>query len=144
MQLRHDHESQERFLAELAGPDAAAPLRVLLERGAGDAQLLDRLAAGTERRLGLSPVERERLELGLARGLAPRATRAGPAGRRTIAWAARRDRRLGARIVLLPAMPPLRAAGRGVRTAARSPALARVRSRARRSRVLRGLYSRLG
>jgi glycosyltransferase involved in cell wall biosynthesis len=110
VQLRHDHEGQERFLSELAGAEHAARLRVLLAQGDGDAELVRLLLDGAERRLALTPAEREKLEElvagHLSRGhgpLAPGAAR------------------------LLRGRP-----------------LAPLRRLARRSRLLRGLYSRLG
>jgi Glycosyl transferase family 2 len=114
VQLRHDWESQERFLGELAGAEHAHPLRLLLSGGDGGEaapELLQRLLAGAEQRLELSAPERGKLESLLSRHL-------NALGRR------RRVRDL---------TPPL-----GARP------LRPLRRLARRSRLLRYLYGRLG
>jgi glycosyltransferase involved in cell wall biosynthesis len=114
VQVRHDWESQERFLAELAGAEQAERLRVLLSAGPGReddaAALLQRLLDGAERRLELTAAERRKLESLLTRHLARR------------------------RRPLLP----------GVRPFLRAWPLAPLRRLARRSRFLRYLYTRLG
>jgi glycosyltransferase involved in cell wall biosynthesis len=72
IQLRHDWESQERFLAELAGGDDAARLRRMLSDGPADSELLAQLLDGAERRLTLSTAERAKLAGLLERHLARR------------------------------------------------------------------------
>jgi hypothetical protein len=113
VQLRHDWQSQERFLAELAGEERARRLRLLLSTGTdpegAPSELLEQLLDGAARRLGLIASDRARLESLLARHLARR-------------WA-----------------PALRAAGPFLRARPLAP----LRGLARRSRVLRSLYSRL-
>jgi glycosyltransferase involved in cell wall biosynthesis len=74
VQLRHDRESQERFLAELAGEGDARRLRLMLSGGVVDRELLERLLDGAERRLDLTQPERTKLESLLARRLAKRWT----------------------------------------------------------------------
>jgi glycosyltransferase involved in cell wall biosynthesis len=110
VQLRHDHAGQERFLAELAGPEHAARLRVLLAEGGDDPELVRRLLDGAAQRLSLTPAERAKLEALLAEHLAHR--------RRPLAPGAQE---------LLRARP-----------------LGPLRRLARRSRLLRDLYARLG
>jgi glycosyltransferase involved in cell wall biosynthesis len=113
VQLRHDWEGQERFLAELAGEERARRLRLLLSTGSdpegAPSELLEQLLDGAARRLGLTAADRAKLESLLARHLARRWT------------------------------PALRAAGPFLR----APALAPLRRLARRSRALRSLYARL-
>ena len=148
IQLLHDWEGQERFLAELAGEEHALRLRLLLSTGVApggaETELLERLLDGAQRRLELTSAERERLESLLARHLAGRALAAGPRAYRTLLWSTRREPWTAPAAVVLPAMPALRAAGRMTRRAAASDALLGVRRRARRVRLLRYFYSRLG
>jgi glycosyltransferase involved in cell wall biosynthesis len=102
VQLRHDWESQERFLAQLVGSDDARPVRLLLAEGCVERKLLD----GAQRRLGLTDAEREKLASLLARhrrprlpGLAP-TLRARPlAPLRSLARRSRALRALYARLV---------------------------------------------
>jgi glycosyltransferase involved in cell wall biosynthesis len=114
VQLRHDWESQERFLGELAGAEHAAVLRLLLATGPGregvPADLVGRLLDGAQRRLELTAPERGKLESLLTAHLARR-------------WR--------------PLLP-------GARPFLRARQLAPLRRIARRSRFLRYLYSRLG
>jgi glycosyltransferase involved in cell wall biosynthesis len=143
VQRRNDWTSQERFIAELVGEERAPRLRVLLasgaDRGRAESELLDALLDGAERRLGVAGHERGRLERLLARRLARRALAAGPAGRRTLAWARRRDARAAALFPLLPVAP----AARTVVPVLRARAVTPLRRLARRSRALRSLYARL-
>ena len=110
VQLRHDHEGQERFLSELVGPEHAVRLRVVLAEGGEDPELVGLLLDGAERRLSLAPAEREKLEALLAGHLAGRRGPLAPGAARFL----------------------------------RARPLAPLRRLARRSRLLRGLYSRLG
>ncbi len=142
VQLAHDREGQERFLAELAGPGAAAQLRVMLAEGKGDPALLEQLLDGARSRLRLDSDEVERLADGLAAHLARRAVRAGPAGREVLRWAARRRHAALPAVPLLPLVPPLRSAGATIRRTTHS--FPRMRRAARRFRPLRWIYSRLG
>jgi GT2 family glycosyltransferase len=84
VQLRHDWESQERLLAELAGGEDAPRLRTLLSGGPVDEELMQRLLDGATRRLALSGDEREKLESLLARHLARRPGLSVPFVRRLI------------------------------------------------------------
>lgn len=142
VQLARDHEGQERFLAELVGPDEAPALRVLLAEGRGDPTLLDRLLDAAAARLNLDGHERERLARGLTGPLARRALGAGPAGREVLRWTARRRPIALVALPLLPLSPPARRTGASLRRGTR--AFPRLRRVARRSRVLRWVYSRLG
>jgi hypothetical protein len=74
VQLRHDWESQERFLAELVGRDEARRVRRLLAEGRIEPQLLD----GAQRRLDLTDAEREKLASLLTRRRRPRLPGLGP------------------------------------------------------------------
>ena len=148
LQLAVDHAGQERFLEAIVGFRDARRVRLLLEtgvdRGRAESALLDRLLAGVEERLGVGGAEQERLARRLAGRLAGRALAAGLEGRRTLAWAGRRDRRLRALAPLLPLTPPARAAARLAKRVAAADAAAPLRRRARRSRLLRSIYGRLG
>jgi GT2 family glycosyltransferase len=142
VQLAHDHEGQERFLAELAGPQAARALRILLAAGSGDAALLNTLLEGAATRLRLDDQERAAVTRGLARHLAGRALRAGPKGREAVRWAAKHEPLAIGLMPLLPLSPVVRAAG--VRVRAATHAFPRLRQIARRVRLLRWIYARLG
>jgi hypothetical protein len=147
-QLSVDHEGQERFLAEIVGADHARQLRNLLATGGSESgsapALLDELLERAEARLSLSGDERRRLERILAAQLTRRALGAGRAGAATLAWTARSEPLARAARALLPLSPPIRFAGRAVRRSLDHPRLDPLRRHARRSRLLRMLYSRLG
>jgi hypothetical protein len=160
VQKRHDWAGQERFLAELAPGVPPRPLRLLL---AGDPALwddgppapaaLDALLDGARQRLALTTEESRKLERLVGEHVARVACggwRVGAAAQwkatpRLFAYGAARGgaARTPAYAAALALGPVLGPALRGAGRAARSEWLARVRTRAVRSGLLRRLYARL-
>lgn len=147
-QLTVDRAGQERFLGELVGAGHAAQLRRLLAEGASEevaaSLLLDELLEGARARLALSAAEQRTLQRALAAYLTRRALAAGPEAEETLAWAARSYPPARAARLVLPTAAAARRSGRRLRLALCDPRLDAIRRRARRSRWLRSIYSRLG
>jgi Glycosyl transferase family 2 len=147
-QLAVDHEGQERFLAELVGTAHAGALRRLLAEGASPdgnaAELLDELLERARTRLALDSEESRDVRRTVAAHLVRRGLAAGPNGRAVLAWAGRTDVRARAARLALPFVPPIGRGAHALRRSLRNPRLDPLRRRARKSRWLRSIYSRLG
>jgi hypothetical protein len=160
VQKRHDWAGQERFLAELAPGVPARPLRLLLagdpavwDDGPPAPSALDTLLAGARQRLDLTAEESRKLERLVGKHVARVACdgwRVGTAAQwkatpQLFAYGAARGgaARTPAYVAGLVLGPVLGPALRGAGRAARSEWLARVRTRAVRSGLLRRLYARL-